>query len=99
MKKPTLGAHEFLPQGHAVAEAFASAIRARRLELSLGQETVAQLAGVDRSYFGRLERAGSQPSVAVFIRVASALSTTPPELMQDVLDRMLSDAFVNAGDV
>jgi transcriptional regulator with XRE-family HTH domain len=71
-----------------VAQAFAAAIKSRRLDLLLAQESVAQAATVDRSYFGRLERGDNQPSLGVFIRVAGALSMSPTTLMQDVLVRL-----------
>lgn len=71
-----------------VAQAFATVIKARRLRLSLAQESVAQFATVDRSYFGRLERGDNQPSLGVFMRVAAALSVSPTTLMQDVLDQL-----------
>ena len=62
-KKPTPGR----PQGAktfdpAPALAFGSAVKARRLELGISQETLAGAAQVERSHIGKVERGEHMPN-------------------------------------
>jgi transcriptional regulator with XRE-family HTH domain len=50
----------------------------------LSQEKVAEAAGMQTSYYGRLERAVIEPGVRTVARVARALETTPAQLMDGV---------------
>jgi transcriptional regulator with XRE-family HTH domain len=43
---------------------------------------MALAAGVDRSYFGKLERGERQPSLAILLRIAAALEVTGAELVK-----------------
>jgi transcriptional regulator with XRE-family HTH domain len=63
---------------------FAANLRAARLARGLTQESVATAAGMDMSYYGRLERAVVDPSVRTVTRVATALGVTPARLMEGV---------------
>jgi len=60
------------------------AIRARRLELSLTQAEVAEQAGLDSDYFGRIERGEKNVSVARLVHVAAALGTSASDLLAGV---------------
>lgn len=57
------------------------AIRARRLELSLSQEGLAHLTGIDRSHMGKIERGERNVTILNIERVAAALQTTPSQLL------------------
>ncbi|HEX3909512.1 MAG TPA: helix-turn-helix transcriptional regulator [Solirubrobacteraceae bacterium] len=61
-------------------QALGRAIRAVRLERGLGQEALAALAGLDRSYFGAIERGEYNVSVDTVAKVAVGLGATLGEL-------------------
>jgi transcriptional regulator with XRE-family HTH domain len=56
-----------------VAAAFGAVVKATRLEAGISQEAMAYMASVERSYFGRIERGQSQPTLHVVLKVAAAL--------------------------
>jgi transcriptional regulator with XRE-family HTH domain len=56
-----------------VAAAFGSVVREARLAAGISQEALAQMACVERSYFGRIERGQSQPTLYVVLKLAAAL--------------------------
>lgn len=58
---------------HALA-VLGSNIRARRKELSLTQEELADLAGLDRSYMGGVERGERNITVLTLCKICEALS-------------------------
>lgn len=57
----------------ATAAAFGRVVRQARLEAGISQESLAYMAGVERSYFGRIERGQNQPTLHVILKVAAAL--------------------------
>ena len=63
--------------------AAATAIKARRTEINISQEELAHRADVHRSFVARLELAETQPSLAVFFRLANALEVEVVELKGD----------------
>ena len=56
-----------------VAAAFGGVVKDARLAAGISQEALAYMADVERSYFGRIERGQSQPTLHVILKVASAL--------------------------
>ena len=60
--------------------ALGSAIKKCRLEKGMSQEQLALLAGVDRSYLGRVERGDNNAAALVLIRIAGALGITLAQL-------------------
>lgn len=48
-------------------------IRARRREIGLSQEAMANEAGLDRSYVGRIERGEHNPTILAVIKLCRAL--------------------------
>jgi transcriptional regulator with XRE-family HTH domain len=58
-----------------VAVAFGSLIREGRLAAGISQESMALMASVERSYYGRIERGESQPTLFVVLKICSALGT------------------------
>jgi len=64
--------------------AVATAIKARRTEINISQEELAHRADVHRSFVARLELAETQPSLAVFFRLATALEIEVVELIRTI---------------
>jgi len=56
-----------------VAKAFGGVVREARLSAGISQEALAHVANVERSYFGRIERGQSQPTLHVILKIAAAL--------------------------
>lgn len=63
------------------AAAFGTVVREERLRLGVAQDAFALQANVDRSYFGKLERGERQPSLALIMRIATALGVPAGELV------------------
>jgi XRE family transcriptional regulator, regulator of sulfur utilization len=63
---------------------FANHVRTRRKTLKLTQETAADRAEMNTSYWSRIERGAIEPGIRMVTRVARALETTPAELLADV---------------
>ena len=61
--------------------AFGDAVRAARLEQGISQETLADLAGIDRSYMGGIERGEHNVALINIQKVAAALGVSIAELM------------------
>lgn len=60
---------------------FGKVIRRRRKELELGQEALADKAGLHRTHVSLLERGKRMPTLAVVKKLAKALETTMASLM------------------
>lgn len=63
------------------ALAFGQAVRATRLKQGVGQEKLAGLAGVARSHMGKIERGEHMPTLALILKIATALGISAAELM------------------
>lgn len=61
--------------------AFGAAVRARRKEMGLSQEALADLAGVDRSHMGKIERGERNVTLLNVLRIARALDTSSTNLL------------------
>lgn len=60
---------------------FASKVRARRYELGLTQEELAEIADFHVNFVGGLERGTRNPSLTSMIRLAAALKIHPRDLL------------------
>lgn len=63
--------------------ALGKAIRVVRQSKGVSQEKLALLAGVDRSYVGRVERGDNNVAVLTLSRLAQALGVSLTELLQE----------------
>lgn len=63
---------------------FGANLRHERTTRGLTQEQVADIAGIEGSYYSRLERAAVEPGVRMVARVANGLGVTPARLMAGV---------------
>ena len=59
-------------------------IRTAREVQGLAQDAFALRAGVDRSYYGKLERGERQPTVGLLLRIGRALDIPASELLAHV---------------
>jgi transcriptional regulator with XRE-family HTH domain len=65
-----------------VTLAFGGAVRALREERGYRQEGFAAHAGIDRSYFGAIERGEFNVSLETIVKVATALEVTAAEVLR-----------------
>ena len=68
---------------HAILIALGSQIRSRRIEIGLSQEALANLAGIDRSHMGKIERGERNVTILNIERVAKVLECTPSSLLEN----------------
>ncbi len=60
-----------------------AAIRARRMALPLSQEALADLAEIDRSHMGKIERGERNVTFLNILRIAKAMQCKPSDLLID----------------
>ncbi|MGH7484464.1 MAG: helix-turn-helix domain-containing protein [bacterium] len=68
----------------AVLRPLGAQLRRLRLERDLSQEKLAELAGLNYKYIGRIELAKADPGADVLVRLARALSVPVGELFQTI---------------
>jgi XRE family transcriptional regulator, regulator of sulfur utilization len=74
---PAMGEREKL-------QIFGAIVRTRRTEQGISQESLANLAGLHRTYISMLERGIRNPSLTVILQLAEALGTGASTLMADL---------------
>lgn len=67
-----------------VALVFGHVIRTLRESAQIAQDAFALAAGIDRSYYGKLERGERQPSLSLILRVADGLGISAAEIIAAV---------------
>jgi transcriptional regulator with XRE-family HTH domain len=65
-------------------KAFGYAIRELRKEKGLSQEAFADLAGVDRSYMGHIERGEKNVTLTKIYQIAKALDMSLPAIFERI---------------
>ena len=75
----------------APAKAFGAAVRAIRTEEGIAQETLAHLAGIERSHMGKIERGEHMPTLAVILKIARAFGRSAGELVLETEARLPGD--------
>jgi len=63
------------------SQAFGDALRQLREEQGLSQEAAALTCGIDRSYFGKIERGTKSPTLGTVWKIADAFKTQPSDLL------------------
>lgn len=63
--------------------AFGRKVRALRRERGLSQEMLSQMAGLDRSWVGRVELGKKSASLTTIYKLAKALGVQPTDLLED----------------
>ena len=66
------------------AEIFGQTVRRLRTERGLTQERLAELADLNVSYIGFIERGENVPTLSIVLDLADALGVEPAELIRDV---------------
>ena len=67
---------------HPELIAFGSAVRSIRLDKGISQEALADLAGIDRSYMGGVERGEHNLALINIKRISDALETPVSDVMK-----------------
>lgn len=70
------------------AQAFGAAVRALRTEQGVAQETLANLADIERSHMGKIERGEHMPTLAIILKIARALGCSSADLMTATESRL-----------
>ena len=70
------------------AIAFGASVREERTSQGIAQETLANLAGVERSHMGKVERGEHQPTLSLIFKIAGALGCSTTVLMAEAEDRL-----------
>lgn len=63
--------------------ALGAAVRARRKALGLSQEALADLAEIDRSHMGKIERGERNVTLLNILRIARAIEVKASDLLRD----------------
>jgi transcriptional regulator with XRE-family HTH domain len=66
-------------------------VRDARLRLGLSQEEIANLASINVSNYGKVERGLSNPTFHTVVRIASVLTIDPGELLVGLTAKQLPD--------
>jgi len=69
------------PDEEHTLEGMGDAIRARRLELKMSQEALADAAGIGRTHMGEVERGSRNVSFLALVRIAMAMKAKPSEII------------------
>jgi transcriptional regulator with XRE-family HTH domain len=72
----------------APAQAFGAAVRAARTEDGIAQEALANMAGIERSHMGKIERGEHMPTLVLILKIARALGRSAGELMLETEARL-----------
>ncbi|MNR21893.1 anaerobic benzoate catabolism transcriptional regulator [compost metagenome] len=64
-----------------LAQAFGAAVRALRKERGIAQESLANLASIERSHMGKVERGEHMPTLAIIFKIARALDCSTAALL------------------
>ena len=63
------------------AIAFGAAVREVKTDQGIAQETLAHIAGIERSHMGKIERGEHTPTLPMILRIARALKCSSAHLM------------------
>lgn len=74
-----------------LAQAFGAAVRALRTERGIAQESLAHLAGIERSHMGKVERGEHMP-LAIIFKIAGALECSTAVLMSEAESQLAAAA-------
>lgn len=67
-----------------VEKALADILRRERRKKKLSQEKIAILAGVDRSYYSKIERGENKPTLNILFKISAVLEVRLSEIIKDI---------------
>jgi len=67
-----------------VLAVFGSNVQKERQYLQLSQETLAEMAGLDRTYISSMERGKRNVSLVNIVKISNALSISPSKLFEGI---------------
>ena len=70
------------------AIAFGAVVREERTKQGIAQETLVNLAGIERSHMGKIERGEHMPTLSLILKVARALKCSSAQLMMLTEERL-----------
>ncbi|HRZ78681.1 MAG TPA: helix-turn-helix transcriptional regulator [bacterium] len=62
----------------------ADILRKERRKKKLSQEKIAILAGIDHSYYSKIERGENKPTLNILMKISSALETKLSEIIKEI---------------
>lgn len=71
--------------------AFGRVVRARRREMGLSQEALAERCDLDRTYVSGVERGRRNPTLQAVYRIGAGLEVAPSDLLRDVEKEMAAE--------
>ena len=77
------------------AIAFGAVVREERTKQGIAQETLANLAGIERSHMGKIERGEHMPTLSLILKVARALKCSSAQLMMLTEERLKQASSVS----
>ena len=83
----------------AVLRPLGAQLRRLRLERRLSQESLAELAGLNYKYIGRIELAKADPGADVLVRLARALAVPVGELFETITPSGASAYCLSPADI
>lgn len=63
-------------------------MREERTKQGIAQETLAHMAGIERSHMGKIERGEHAPTLAIIFKIAGALECSTAALMAEAENRL-----------
>jgi len=73
-----------MPKKDPLLVAFGDSVRRQREEKKISQETLAELADLDRTYISDIERGNRNPGIKNIAKLANALGLTTAQLCKGV---------------
>ncbi len=74
-----------------LAQAFGRAVRALRTQQGIAQEALANLANIERSHLGKIERGEHMPTLAIIFKIATGLKCSTAVLMTTTEEQLTDD--------
>ncbi len=70
-----------------VEKFLAEILRRERRKKKLSQEKTAVLAGIDRSYYSKIERGENKPTLVILFKISSVFGIKLSEMIKELEDR------------
>lgn len=67
-------------------------MREERTNQGIAQETLAHMAGIERSHMGKIERGEHMPTLAIIFKIAGALECSTAVLMSEAESQLAAAA-------